>query len=68
MLARAVDVLEAVEVVFPDLGGLVLGEFRVVEGQVEAGAEGVVDSADAVSGEEEDARVVFEDAEEDWTC
>lgn len=40
-------------------------EGRVVEGDVDAGGEGLVKVADAVGREEEDACVVFEDAEED---
>ena len=48
----------------PDLGFGGLGEFLEVEGDVDTGEEGFVEGFDAVGGEEEDAAVVFDVAEE----
>jgi len=50
----------------PDLAAGGLGEDFVVEGDVDAGFEGGVEGFDAVGGQEHDAFVVFEEAEEDW--
>jgi hypothetical protein len=50
----------------PDGGAAGGVERRVVQGDLDAGLEGAVEGADAVGGEEEDAGVVFEGAEEDW--
>lgn len=49
----------------PDLGFGGLREFLEVEGDVDTGEEGFVECFDAVGGEEEDAAVVFDVAEED---
>lgn len=57
--------VELVEVRLPDPAGVLPREGRVVQREVEAGLEGLVEDADAVAGEEEDAFVVFEGAEED---
>lgn len=48
------------------MAGLGLGEGRVVEFEVDAGFEGVVEFFDAVGGEEDYAGVVFEGSEEDF--
>jgi hypothetical protein len=49
----------------PDAAGVLPRQGRVVEREVEVGLEGLVEDADAVAGEEEDAFVVLERAEED---
>lgn len=49
----------------PDLAAGRGGEDFVVEGDVDAGFEGWVEGFDAVGGQEHDAFVVFEEAEED---
>ncbi|KAK1245927.1 hypothetical protein MKX07_004996 [Trichoderma sp. CBMAI-0711] len=65
LVALRLHDLELGNVEAEDFGGLGLVEGRVVEGEVDAGLEGLVDGADAVGGEEEEAVVVLEDAEED---
>ena len=60
-------VLELFEEGFPDLGKLRAVEFLVPDGNLDAGDEGVVDLADAVGGEEEQAVEIFCAAEEGWT-
>jgi len=59
------DGLEALDVHEPDVAGLHLGERGVVELEVDARLEGLIERAGAVGREEEDAVVVFQDAEED---
>ena len=54
-----------VEEVDPDVSARGCAEVVVLHADVDAGLEGGVDVVDAVGGEEEDAFVVFEDAEED---
>jgi hypothetical protein len=49
----------------PDLVGLDAVEPGVEEGHMDAGFEGFIEGADAVGGKEEDAFIVFENAEED---
>lgn len=56
---------EFVEEEDPDLGAARLVEDGQAEGDVDAGLEGLVEGADAVGGEEEDAVEVFERTEED---
>ena len=56
---------QSVEVHFPDLHGGFFVEGRVVEGDVDAGFEGLVEMTHFVGGEEEDAGVVLQDAQED---
>lgn len=53
------------EEVRPDLAAGGWGEDFVVEGHVDAGLERGIEGFDAVGGEEHDAFVVFEEAEED---
>ena len=50
----------------PDLAAVVFGEVAIVEGDVDAGDEGVVKGADTVGCEEEDALAIFHCAEEAW--
>ena len=50
----------------PDFAPVGLDEAGVVEGELDTGFEGFVKVADAVASEDEDALVVFEDAEEDF--
>ena len=52
------------EEVAPDMSAGGNGEIGVLHGDVDAGLEGRVDVVDAVGGEEEDALVVFQHAEE----
>ncbi len=49
----------------PDAGATLAVEGGQAEGDMDAGLEGLVESADAVGGEEEDAVEVVEGAEED---
>ncbi|TFB02880.1 hypothetical protein CCMA1212_005256 [Trichoderma ghanense] len=65
LVALRLHDLELGDVEAEDFGGLGLVEGRVVEGEVDAGLEGLVDGADAVGRQEEEAVVVLEDAEED---
>jgi hypothetical protein len=58
------DGLEAADVEVEDGEGLFNGERRVVERDVDAGLESFVEGADAVGGQEQDAGIVFEHAEE----
>lgn len=60
-----VDGLQTAEVELPDLTRLGRAEGGVEDVVVDAGAEGLIESADAVGGHEEDAGVVVQDAEED---
>ena len=57
-----------VEEEVPDFGAAGAVEGGQAEGDVHAGLEGLVEGADAVGCEEEDAVEVFEGAEEDWVC
>ena len=57
--------VELLDEVVVDFGFLVVGEVAVGDGEVYAGLDGDVEGADAVCGDDEDAVVVFEDAEED---
>lgn len=59
------DVAQLGHVKAENVARLRLVQGRVVERHVDAGPEGVVDGAHAVRGQEEDAVVVLEDAEED---
>lgn len=56
---------EAVKVVRPDALPVLVAEAPVVQGDVDAAEERVVERLDAVRGEEEDAAVVLEGAQED---
>lgn len=58
---------EFVEEEHPDLGAARLVEDGQAEGDVDAGLEGLVEGADAVGREEEDAVEVLERAEEDFS-
>ena len=60
-----VNVLDACKEVFPHrlAGGLV--EVAVLQGDVDAALESLVEGVDAVGGEDQDALVVFEQAQED---
>ena len=53
------QVLETVEEVAPDLAALGLREVFVVQRQLDAGFEGLVERPDAVGGEDEDSVVVL---------
>jgi hypothetical protein len=64
-LGGAVVALDAAEDALPDVDRLLEVDGRVGEGDVDARLEGFINDADAVGGEEEDAGVVFELAEED---
>ena len=55
----------SVEEIDPDEAARGFTELAVPHADVDTGLEGGVDVVDAVGGEEEDAFVVFEDAEED---
>ena len=59
------DGSQAVEIQLPDFPGLAFTKVRVVEANVNAGPEGLVNSAYAVGGEKEDSRVIFQDPQED---
>lgn len=48
----------------PDLASVVFGEFAVIEGNMDAGDESVVEGANAVGCQKEDALTVFHCAEE----
>lgn len=71
MLAQLgqIDVLfvfsQHVEEALPDLLAEHGREFGVVQGELDARAEGFAEGADAVAGEDEDSFVIFEDSEED---
>lgn len=43
----------------PDLASVLFGEVAVVEGDVDAGDEGVIEGPDAVGRQEEDALTTF---------
>lgn len=58
-------IFRGLEVHLPDGQRGRLVERRVVEAEVDPGAEGLVDGADTVGGQEEDAAVVFEHTQED---
>ena len=57
--------LQARNVVLPDLFGGGLAELWVVETDMDSGSERFVEFADPVSREDNDARVVFQDTQED---
>ena len=60
----APNLASAVDVHFPDFDNGVFIDSRVEEAHVDPTAESLVKGPDTVGGEEEDARVVFEDLEE----
>lgn len=62
--ALVVTALEHAEQVAPDLDALVLLEVVVPQGEVDAALEGLVEGADSVGREDEDAVVVLEETEE----
>ncbi len=65
LVALALDLAQLGDVEAEDVARLRLVEGRVVERHVDAGLEGLVDGADAVRRQEEQAVVVLEDAQED---
>lgn len=54
------------EATLPDLQGGCLGELRVVEADVNTRSECFVEFADAIGGQNNDPREIFEDSEEDY--
>jgi hypothetical protein len=60
------NLLQLLEVHLEDLECLLLVERRVVQADVDAGLECLVQGPDPVGREEQDAAVVFEDAEKHW--
>lgn len=57
--------LEERDEVLPDMGAVVAGQRGVVQGELDARFERLVEGADAVGGEDQDAVVVLQHAQED---